>query len=187
MEKNKNRKRAFKVLLILILFLIILIFSSIILYLYYFEKNRTPERIVDKLKFEREEGNLFIKEVVRYPAMGNVTSFVSENNTIKLGVTTQTDELNFGVVPENLTVRKFINLKNNKKGSVKICIISYGNIKDFIKVKDGNDIILKGNETKEVEILFNATKIGNYKGEIDVIIRKPKYWVLEKFLGFIRC
>jgi hypothetical protein len=185
LKTGKMAKRRWKLLIFGLTMISFLIFGSI-LFAISMEKNPEPKNFVESLKFEQQEGFLFIREIVRYPTKGNVTPLLRTNKTIKVGVTTQTDELNFGVVPENLTVRKFINLRNNDKIAVKICVLSYGSIKPFIIVRD-NDFLLKENDAKEVEIAFNATKIGSYRGEIDVVIRKPKYEALEKFLGLVKC
>jgi len=151
------------------------------------EKNPSRGTFVKVVKFEQKKTPLFIQEVVRYPAYGNVTPFLlAGNKSIKIGVSSQTDALNFGVLSENLTVRKFINLRNNKESKVKVCFFSYGGIKPFVRIK-GNNFIMGGKEAREVEIAFNATKIGSYLGEIDVVIRRPRYGLLQYFLPLVKC
>lgn len=150
------------------------------------DKNPEPEEIINEAGFFHTESTLFLRDIVRYPLRANVTPLRTTDSKIRVGVSIETDELNFGVVSENLTVRKFINLKNNGKVPVKICIPSYGNIKPYIITRKNNFILREG-QALEVEIAFNATRIGLYSGELDVIAIKPKHPFLANFLDWVEC
>jgi hypothetical protein len=71
---------------------------------------------------------------------------------------------------------RFINLANFKEKDAKISFKVYGNISPFVKFNK-NDFILHPNENLTVEVSFHAegVKIGNYSGEIDVVVQRPKY------------
>ncbi len=150
------------------------------------EETPEPENFVKNKSLEHDEGIFFVKDIVRYPAKGNVTPLMRENRSIRLGIAAETYELNFGSIPQNLTVRKLINLRNNEDVPVKVCVLCYGGIKPLITV-DKNNLILKKDEAKEIEIRFNATNIGSYTGEVDVVIKKPKYDPLAYLLPWVRC
>ncbi|MEA3255769.1 MAG: hypothetical protein U9Q22_08055 [Candidatus Altiarchaeota archaeon] len=165
---------------------ILLILSLGLFILISLDKNPEPEEIIKETGFFHTESTLFLRDIVRYPLRANVTPLRIADNKIKVGVSIETDELNFGVVSENLTVRKFINLKNNDKVPVKMCIPSYGNIKPYILLSK-NNFILKEGQALEVEIAFNATKVGIYSGELDVIAIKPKHPFLANFFGWVEC
>jgi len=171
-----------KKLLAVILFLILAIgFLGFIL----LGETPGPREYVRRISREHTEDLFFEKTIDRIPARGNITYLRVENRTIKVGVSADPDELNFGVVPQNMTVRKFINLRN-KDINVKVCIIPYGSISQFIKIEQ-NNFIMKTNESREVMIKFSGDKIGSYNGELDVITKKPKYGFLEPLLPFVAC
>ena len=165
---------------------ILLILSLGLFILISLDKNPEPEEIINESGFFHTESTLFLRDIVRYPLRANVTPLRIADSKIKVGVSVETDELNFGVVSENLTVRKFINLKNNDKVPVKMCMPSYGNIKQYVLLSKDN-FILKEGQAVEVEIAFNATKVGLYSGELDVIAIKPKHPFLANFLGWVEC
>lgn len=149
--------------------------------------NETPEpgEYVQKITREHTEDFFFEKDIVRHPARGNITYLRVENQTVKVAVSADSHELNFGAILENMTVRKFLNLRN-KDVNVKICVISYGSIKHFINTGN-NNFIMKTNESAEIMIEFGGDKIGSYTGEVDVIIKKPKYGLLDSLLPFVAC
>ncbi|OYT39325.1 MAG: hypothetical protein B6U86_05395 [Candidatus Altiarchaeales archaeon ex4484_43] len=172
-----------KKLLAVVLFLFILAIG----FLGFILLGETPEpgEYVKRISREHTEDLFFEKAIDRIPARGNITYPRVENRTIKVGVSTDPDELNFGAVPQNMTVRKFINL-HNKDINVKVCVIPYGSIRQFIKIEQ-NNFIMKTNESREVMIEFSGDRIGSYNGELDVITKKPKYGFLEPLLPFVAC
>jgi len=112
--------------------------------------------------------------LVKYKLKANVTELRINNSKLLLGISNDPTEFNFGIVPENITVKKILNLKNNENFDSLIEIHIDGNISDYIKVEEEN-FLLKGKENKQIDITFNATKIGYYTGEVEVYITTPKY------------
>ena len=112
--------------------------------------------------------------IVKYKLKANVTELRINNSKLLLGISNDPTEFNFGIVPENITVKKILNLKNNENFDSLIEIHIDGNISDYIKVEEEN-FLLKGKENKQIDITFNATKIGYYTGEVEVYITTPKY------------
>lgn len=102
---------------------------------------------------------------------------------MKIGVVVDPWNLNFGIIPvgKNFGTR-FIDLENPTDKDVKINFKVYGNISPFVNFTK-NDFILHKKEKITIEVKFYAeqAKIGNYSGEIDVIIQKPKYDFIYDF------
>ncbi len=113
--------------------------------------------------------NLFYtSKIVEYPVQVSISD--SENST-KIGVSIDTCELNFGILPLNSKATKYINLTGNEKA--KVHIIVFGEIKDMIEVEK-NHFITQGKE--KIPIILHAKNPGNFSGTIQVIINKPKSW-----------
>ncbi|MBN2013674.1 MAG: hypothetical protein JW778_00690 [Candidatus Altiarchaeota archaeon] len=149
-------------------------------------KTAEPEEYVQRITREGDESLFFDKIIDRIPARVSVVHPRTENNTIKVGVSADTNELNFGVVIQNMSVRKFLNIASDDASTVKICIVSYGNISSFIRAEQVDFIMEKGDST-EVMLEFNGDLVGNYTGEVDVVTKKPKYGFLESLLPFVAC
>ncbi|HEX54506.1 MAG: hypothetical protein DRO90_03165 [Candidatus Altiarchaeales archaeon] len=168
---------------------VIIIFFAVLMILFAFlilEKAPKPEGIIKKPTDMRADTPLFKVYIVRYPTTGNITELNLENRTLRVGISTDRDELNFGVIPQNLSVRKFLNLKNKRDSRARVCIRAYGTISDFIKIKD-SDFVMERGESREIELVFTGDSVGNYSGEIDVITKKPKYQLLEFLLPIVGC
>ena len=89
--------------------------------------------------------------------------------------------LNFGKIPENLTVRKYISLTNQENVKVLVKVKVFGNISKII-TPSVEKIILGPGENFQVEITANTTNRcpGFYDGEIDIVVKKP----LISYLSF---
>jgi hypothetical protein len=148
-------------------------------------ENTAPEEYVQKITRESREDFFFKKDIIRHPARANITYPQLENQTIKVGVSADTHELNFGLVIQNMTVRKFLNLRTGDV-NVKVCVVPYGSIKQFIEIEQ-NDFVMKTNESKQIMVEFSGDRVGSYTGEIDVIVKKPKHDFLEPLLLVIPC
>lgn len=145
-----------------------------------------PKTFVTEQVVTRDDNMFFKRIIVRYPTRGNVTTFNISEKKISVGIAPERDELNFGRVPEGVTIRKFINIQNNEDCTVKTFIRVYGDIRPLIKIRD-EEIILEKNGQREVQIAFNATWVGAYTGEIDVIVKKPRYDMLKYLLPLTGC
>ncbi len=164
------------------------VFLSILVTLGFILLNGTPapEEYVQRITRENTEDFFFKKVIDRIPARGVIIYRDIDNETIKVGVSTDPHELNFGVVSQNTTgITKILNI-HNKDVNVKTCVVPYGDIKQFVEIKN-KEFVMKTDEKREITIRFSGDKIGNYTGEIDVITKKPKYGLLEPLLPFVAC
>ena len=118
--------------------------------------------------------------IVNYKLKANVTKLRINNSQLLLGISNDQAEFNFGIVPENISVKKVLNLRNNENSDSIIKISIIGNISDYIKVEEEN-LILKSKENKQIVVTFNATNIGYYTGNMKIYITVPKY----EFLAFL--
>lgn len=135
-----------------------------------------PKEFVQNLTVHNTENLFFKKHMTRYPVTGMVvnTTLGEKNQTlIPIGVAAEATELNFGRVAITTKVRKILFLKNNENLPAKFHLRMYGNISEFTEFE--RDFILNPKETKEIKIIFNAFKLGNYTGEFDVIAFVPKF------------
>jgi len=123
--------------------------------------------------------NLFFDyKIIRYPTSAEIVSSTEEN--INLGIVTDPWNIKFGVIPGNgSSVRRYINVNNNGNFG-KIKLRTYGNITPLVNFSK-NDFTLNGNESAAIEVnLFTeSVEFGNYSGEIDVIVKVPKYDLLK--------
>lgn len=163
--------------------LLVLICVSFFLYTQIFYSVK-PKKFVKNYTSEDRKTLFFVYKITRYPTFGNVTELKIENKTISIGVATEPTQLNFGLIPANFTVRKIITIKNYENVPVKVKMKVFGDIKDFISFSR-NDFILLPNEETKIYITFNATKLGNYTGEIDVIVKKPRSTILLPLLKMV--
>jgi hypothetical protein len=117
--------------------------------------------------------NLFFRfNVWSYPVKMYVPT--EKNKTIYLGVSVEKDEINFGIVPFNSKVVKFINITNNNDKEIEVKIICKGNITKFLKFQQ--TFKLKPKEVKTIRVEADAKELGNFTGEINVITIIPKFW-----------
>ncbi len=145
-----------------------------------------PDRITGYMMTMKKSDLMFVYEVMRYPASGEIIKPEGFNESIKVGIASDTDALNFGRVPGNGSyLKRYVHL-NNTKEALKVSLKAYGNITPLIEF-DENDFVLHKNESVEIGIVFNtvnAKAYGNYTGEIDIIFKKPQYGFLYSFLGW---
>lgn len=113
-------------------------------------------------------------DITVYKLKANVTELRINNSRLLLSISNDPTEFNFGIIPENLTVKKILNLKNNENFDSIIEISISGNISKYIKLENTN-FILKSKKSKQLDVIFNATKIGYYTGEMKIYIITPKY------------
>ncbi len=174
--------KCIKITLITIVAIIILILFSEIYGNYNppnsYVLNETRERVAN-YPFGK---NLFFDEyVIRYPLNVSVVSF--GNGKVPLGISTDTDKLDFGILPLNFSERKKINIRNPTNKNVELRMYSFGNITKLLKYT--KRIVVAPRQTKEITIKLNATEIGNYTGELDVLIRYPKNKLFEGLIKWI--
>ena len=151
------------------------------------EKYSLPQDYVNKNSREDSSGLLIRNTIIRYAVKANVTILNTSNMNITVGVASQTDELNYGNLPQNITMRKFVDLNNSENSPVKICIIERGDVSGHLYVTQGNSMIIPAKEKGQLELGFNATDARVYSGEMDIVVRKPKYDLLSYFVSAIGC
>ena len=140
--------------------------------------NETHERVGNYI-FGR---NLFFDEyAIRYPS--NVSVVLSARGKLPLGISTDTDKLNFGILPLNFSERKKINIRNPTKHVVEVRAYSFGNITKFLEYP--RRVIVAPGKTSGMTIRLNATELGNYSGEFDVVVRYPKNKLFEGMIKWI--
>ncbi|NOQ55832.1 MAG: hypothetical protein GQ477_03415 [Nanohaloarchaea archaeon] len=129
------------------------------------------------------EDLFFTYEVDKYPTAVEISNITERN--LSIGFSLETSSLNFGVVPTGGNMgKRFLTLKNTEENNAKIQFVAYGDISQMIQFSD-NDFNLVSDELKQVDIVLETeldTQVGNYSGEIDLVIKRAKYGFLEWFI-----
>lgn len=140
-----------------------------------------PSELVKSRNIEESESYLFYTKLDRIPMRGNITPFIMVNKTLPIGIAAQTDEFNWGRVPEGVEVVKFLEIGNRRGRDGKVNIMVYGDIRPYIKV-GSEEFIIKNGTKEEIQISFEGNASGSYSGEVDVLVRIPKYDFVVPFL-----
>ena len=136
-----------------------------------------PQEFVTNETVEIKENVWFRYEITRYPS--SATIYASSNN-LTFGITTESWNLNFGEIPlgkDVAGIKRFVIISNSRDDNVYVELKAYGNISKIVTFSE-NNFVLKPNETINVEIkssASNETIPGIYVGEIDVIVKIPKF------------
>lgn len=157
--------------------LILLIFAVVIVLILNLSGPSGPAEFVKNRTVETYSNLLFNYEIIRYPSSAEITPAGSLNGSIILGFVTDSWNINFGSVPANGSyVTRSIKLSNIQDKDASVMLRSYGNVSSLIDFGN-NDFFLKPAENVSVDIFMNSKNfpVGNYSGEIDVIIKKPIY------------
>lgn len=142
-------------------------------------------RNVTNYTYEKYETSLFTYEIIAYPAFVNVTSAFEES--IIIGIANDPDNMGFGMIPAGSRGKRVIRTDNNDIVKAKVRINKFGNISKLLDIRD-TSFILNQNESHSVNVHLKtegSTPFGVYRGEIDLIIIKPKYKGLEFLLAVI--
>jgi len=178
-KKNKKKTKMLKLTLVIFLLLAALAF-------YYFS-NKSYE-IVSSYKIEKSQNIFFEIEKTRIPTKALV--FNPREKNLTLGFSTEAYVLDFGIIPGNGSYsKKYLDLENFYENRTKVEVKVFGNISSKIYLPLSN-FWLEGKEKKRIEIYFftNQTISGYYEGEVDVIVKRPRYsfvYDLDKMLGGI--
>lgn len=144
---------------------------------------QAPEKLAENQTISIEEGVLFAYEITRYPTNVEISNASGQN--ISLGFSLEPGNLNFGIVPTGGNMgKRVITLENVADAPSKILLVAYGSIAPMIKFS-GNDFLLTNKAPKPIEITLETEKgtaLGNYSGEIDIIVKKPKYGFAERLM-----
>jgi hypothetical protein len=142
-----------------------------------------PKEFVENRTFETFENLLFKYEITRYPSNVSIVSQTGENVTV--GIVTDPWNLNFGRIPIQEDIygtRRFVIL-TNKEEDAKVEFKAYGSISPLVNFSK-NNFILRTDENVTVDVTIQMSKDinpGNYLGEIDIVIIKPKYGFVYLF------
>lgn len=169
----------------IILVMILIVIGAVLL-----DTTPLPAGEAKKIVAEHSENIFFEKNIIRIPAQGAIIPPRVENNngTITAGVSVDSDRLNFGRIQSNLSgITRLMNITYPfRTGSVKICVMVQGDIKQFLETPD-REFIMSSGEKKEVQIRFSGSAIGNFTGEVDVLAKKPKYGFFDLLLPWVAC
>jgi hypothetical protein len=141
-----------------------------------------PVRFVKNQTFEKYSNLFFIYEVRKYPS--GVEIVEKRNESLTIGFVTDPWNLNFGIIPKGSYGTRHLNVRNYEDKKIRVSFNVYGEIKPLVSFSK-NNFLLGPNESAYVDVIINATEVtelGNYTGEIDVIVKKIKFDFLFLFL-----
>jgi len=133
-----------------------------------------PTDLVNEKVISNYSNIFFDYKIIRYPT--NVEIIQPEEN-VNIGIVADPWNLNFGSLPGNGSyATRYISITNSGEKYNRIKLKSYGNITSLLKFGK-NDFTLSENGTTAVEVTLNtsSSEFGNYSGEIDAVIKVPKY------------
>jgi hypothetical protein len=165
-----------------ILFLLVLVAAIVILL---FAANPERAEFVKNMTSETYNDIFFTYQVTRYESGAEVSNR-SGGSTV-VGITVDPWNLKFGIIPTGgSSGRRSMVLSNLQEKAGRVEMQAYGNITPMIEFEK-NNFMLQKNESVKIEITFKtaaSTAPGNYTGEIDVVIKKPRYDFLYSLLGW---
>ncbi len=178
-KSSKNKKiKKYTIFLLIILF-IFLFFKADILIMPYLE----PDTLVTDHTVLYDDNLFFTYEISKYPTSVEISK--SKGQNISIGFSLESTSLDFGIVPTGGAMGvRFLTLKNTQEDTAKMLFFSYGNISSMIQYND-NNFYLKPEVIKDIEIMLKTDKntpVGNYSGEINLVIKRAKYSFMTLFL-----
>lgn len=154
-----------------LIFILIVAIAILVLFSGYSE----PKKFVENMTYEKTSDLLFTYEITRYPSKVEIIPFEEKNITV--GLVADPWNLNFGVIPLGGYGRRQIQISNFEDYKVRVYFKVYGQIKPLIKFSKDN-FILSPKQSETVIVFLNTSKdirVGNYSGQIDVIVKKPNF------------
>jgi len=154
-----------------------IVIVAVIVILAFFALAREPEEpkdIVNDKVILNYTNVFFDYRIERYPTSVEITS---PSGNVTLGFVTDPWNLKFGIVPGNGSyIRRYINIKNSNEKYDKIKLKVFGNISPLVNFSR-NEFVLNENESAVIEVRLktDSAEYGNYSGEIDLIVKVPKY------------
>ena len=166
--------RFLKIIIIIIVFIIAFCSYQIV---------TTGFIISDEL--DESQNLFFIYKKFRYPSNVTISYPATE---IALGISIDTDNLNFGIIPSGGSYgTRIINIKNDEDVPIKIKLKPFGDISPMIDFEVPEFILQKGEE-KKIEIYLRtteATRMGNYTGGVEILSIRPKIDAFSSLLQLI--
>jgi hypothetical protein len=172
-----------KVKILIAPFVIIILIIAALISISLYQPYEPKKEFVKKMEFEKSEDLLFKYETTKYPS--SVAIFPNVDANMVIGFTVDPWNLDFGIIPTggNFGKRGLI-LTNVENKEAKIKLNVYGNITPMVSFSK-NDFILNKDENATISVFMkttNTTEVGNYTGEIDVVVSRPKYEIFGDFL-----
>ena len=180
-KSSKNQKiKKYALFLPIILIIFLFAFSRVdILIMPYLE----PDTLVTDHTVLYDNNLFFTYEISKYPTSVEISNIEGQN--ISIGFSLESTSLDFGVVPTGGAMGlRFLTLKNTQEDTAKMLFFAYGNISSMIHYND-NNFHLKPEVSKDIEIMLKTDKntpVGNYSGEINLVVKRAKYNFMKLFL-----
>lgn len=162
-------------LIFIILFGVIVFTGTIILLDRISVSQRKPGFFVQNRTVLTSSDIFYDYKIIKYPSKVEIIDLKPGELVDMIGISTESWIFNFGIIPVgNNYVKKTMVLNGTPDQEVMVNLITFGNISDMISFSK-NNFQLEEDET--VFVFLNVTedtKVGNYTGEIDVILKKEK-------------
>lgn len=143
-----------------------------------------PVGFVSERTFSTQSDSLFEYEITRYASGATVISPTVDDDRMSIGLDADPEDLEFGVIPqgENNFAKRFIDLANLNEEEAKVEIVARGDIAPHVRFSS-NEIVLGPNQEVKVDVIFHTVDASEreYTGEIDVIIKRPKFDFAKSF------
>jgi len=161
---------------ILLIFGIALFFMTVISLNWTGNLIKKPNEFVENRTVVTKSDLFYDYKITKYPSKVEIIDLRSGNISNLIGISTDEWIFNFGIIPVGRNyVMKSVFLEGNKEDELEISLIAIGNISDMISFSK-NNFYLDGNETVYVFLnVTDNTKLGNYTGEIDIIVKKENF------------
>jgi hypothetical protein len=180
MKKNNKNKKTNKKEKTIIYTIILTTLAIAIILIVFIIKGPIPthtQELESTEKIEHYDSLLYDIAVKRY--LSNAIVYNTSDEGVYLGITVDR-WTNFGHMPQNAKTKRTIEIKNTYDKKIKYEIIAIGEVKPFID-SIPQKMTLKPNQEISANVIFDGKEIGNYTGEVNVILKIPKY----KFLNWL--
>jgi hypothetical protein len=176
-RKNSSKRKDFYKVNVAIIILVVALAAVIV-----WQGIPAKREFVQNETFERTSDLFYDYETTRYPS--NVEIISTNDLNITIGIVTDQWNLNFGIIPNGGShATRHLNVSNMEGKPVKASFATYGAIKSLISFSS-NGVMLNPGDSVSFDIFLNTTgktAPGNYSGEIDMVIQKPKYNFVYSF------
>ena len=124
----------------------------------------------------------FKQEIIEYPIKAEVIN-VTNSTTAPIGVSGDSDILNFGRLSTSSNSTKFLEFKNGNNVVTKTRFYVSGDIAPQIIVPD--NVVLKSGAEAKINVKFAPIKAGNFTGNIKMTSYIPKYSISNWFMSLL--
>jgi hypothetical protein len=124
-------------------------------------------------------GLAFLEKVKLY----NINVSIIEEGSRNIGVSTDRDRLDFGILPKNARAIKIIDVKNDGEYPIKVHFVINGNISTIVEVE--NDVLLDAGKERNLSVKLFANEIGNYSGILQASLVTPRGWWSSWMINFV--